>query len=148
MISTSSPYIWQSLAPVSSRFLEEFHYVRVSSDPEVDSDCTRDKVFTWRWRRVGFFALLRAVFALRPVGRRLPGLLQFFRRRWPKVVGCKGPRGCWGRWEFYSLVTWHPGVPINFDDLWPYRVGVNNNEHPTTNNPTTADPLDVGVRAQ
>ena len=75
--------------------------VKVRSDPEVDSDCTRDKVFAWRWRRVGFFALSR-FFAPRPVERRVPGLLRHFSPSKANSSWSSRAPGCRGRQESNS----------------------------------------------
>ena len=61
---------------------------------EVDCACTRDKVFTRRWRRRVFLAVLPSFFALRPDGREctlfsLPALT---------AASDRGLRGCRSRW--------------------------------------------------
>ena len=44
------PWSCQAFGRISRIF-----YVKADSDPEGQSDCTRDKVFMWRWRRLLFF---------------------------------------------------------------------------------------------
>ena len=63
----NEPLVSDSHFPWScqSRLLDEFHVfsVKVESDPEVDSDCTRDKVCK-RWQRWSSSPLLAAFFGL------------------------------------------------------------------------------------
>ena len=58
--------------PSQRRLLDDFTLFRLKVD--FDCACTRDKLFIWRWRRVGSLPILRAFFGLRPSGRRVPAL--------------------------------------------------------------------------
>ena len=55
----SESHFSRSRQSTAFEIISRIFYVKVNSHPEVQSDCTRDKVFIWRWRRVGFSPFLR-----------------------------------------------------------------------------------------
>ena len=83
-------------------------YVKANSHPGVMSDCTRDKEFTRRCRRWGFWPVLRFFFALRPLGRRVSGDFDRFPSRILRAL----------KHSQLGVLEGPPCVPINFSIVW------------------------------